>query len=152
MNNNPNFKVCECGAVFWGAKHEPCLKNVAPLIGARNSDPVTSHDAVPDEARAGSIQAAIIDALAESGPMTEEECAIFTGIERTSLSPHFKPMIRLGRVVNLINTDGTQMKRRNPTSGKMALVRGLPEHQNGLFRRPEIIVTVQQLMNEIEEL
>lgn len=129
----------------------------APLIGARNSDPETSHDAVPTTAAAGSIQAAILNALEEIGISTEEEVAIFTGVERTSLSPHFKPMIRAGMVVNILNPDGTKMKRCNPTSGKMALVRGLPRHQI-VIRAVRVQAktpaskTPQQIMNEVEEL
>lgn len=97
---------------------------------ARNTDPETSHEAAAIASdNSASIRNAILDTLEKYGPLTEEECAIQTGIERTSLSPHFKPMIREGRVVNMLNPDGSKMKRPNPTSGVMAMVRGLPKHQ-----------------------
>lgn len=100
----------------------------AELIGARTSDPETSHAAVPSRSEAATIQAAILDAAEENGPGTEEQFAQWVGIERTSLSPQFAPMIRAGLLVNIRNSDGTTRKRMN-SSGKMALVRGLPEHQ-----------------------
>ncbi len=101
----------------------------APLIGARNTDPDTSHEAVPTLSESASTQHAILETLAAHGAMTEEECAIITGVPRTSLSPQFKPMIRAGLIINLRNADGSLMKRKNPTSGKKALVRGLPHQQ-----------------------
>jgi hypothetical protein len=93
-------------------------------LGARNSDPITSHDAA-QVADAASHQNAILRALEAHGAMTEEEVSLRTGIPRTSLSPHFKPLIRKGLIQNMRNPDGTLMKRPNPTSGVMALVRGL---------------------------
>jgi hypothetical protein len=68
----------------------------APTLGARRSDPSTSHAAHRDH-DPGPTQQAILAAAAEHGPGTEQMFAEWCGIERTSISPQFRPMIRAGK-------------------------------------------------------
>ena len=97
----------------------------ATSFGARVTDPSTSHDAKLSEERFKQIQEAILQAALDHGAGTEEEFSDWTGVPRPTISPCFRPMIRLGLLVDVIDpATGKRLKRKN-RSGKKALVRGL---------------------------
>lgn len=101
------------------------VQSVGIPLGARGTDPVTSHDAVPDISTSAGVQAVILAAAKLHGPGTEEEFSEWCNIPRPSISPQFRPMIRAGLLVDVTGPDGKKLKRKN-RSGKLALVRGLP--------------------------
>jgi hypothetical protein len=99
-------------------------QGVAVPLGARLTDPSTSHNAAPSRERYKQLEAAILAALADHGDGTEEEVASWCDVPRTSISPCFRPMIRANLLMDVTNADGTKMKRKN-SAGKMALVRAI---------------------------
>ncbi len=97
--------------------------------GARNTDPETSHEA--DAAvNHGARQAAIFADVFLRGPGTEE--TILTRMQfrqRSDASSEISTLVKSGHLINLVDPrTGKELKLRN-TSGKRALVRGLPAHQ-----------------------
>src|ERR1017187_2750912 len=92
----------------------------------RGNPPGTRHDAAPSRERMRQLQDAILTAAQLHGPGTEEEFAVWTNIPRPSISPQFRPMIRVHLLIDVIDpATGKKLKKKN-SSGKLALVRGLP--------------------------
>ena len=113
------------------------VQSVGIPLGARRTDPVTSHDAVPDLSTSAGVQAAIIAAAKLHGAGTEEEFSEWCGIPRPSISPQFRPMIRAGLLVDVVDANGKKIKRKNH-SGKSALVRGLPPQAQAPASTPSL--------------
>lgn len=97
--------------------------------GARTGGSITSHEA-DASVNHGARQAAIFADVFLRGPGTEE--TILTRMEfrqRSDASSEISALVRGGHFVNLQDPrTGKDLKLRN-TSGKRALVRGLPAHQ-----------------------
>jgi hypothetical protein len=114
-------------AEFLGAEPvEPKLPVQQPV--ARKADPDTSHEAAALKDEAG-LWNEIVDDLRKNGPATEEMVLNRIGLaQRSSGSSAFARMERAGWIVNLADPLGGKLKMRN-SSGRLAMVRGLPEHQ-----------------------
>lgn len=96
---------------------------------ARKADPDTSHEAAALKDEAG-LWNDIVTCLKAEGPATEEMVLNRIGLaQRSSGSSAFARMERAGWIVNLTAPGGAKLKMRNK-SGRMAMVRGLPEHQD----------------------
>jgi len=105
---------------------EPKLPVQQPV--ARKADPETSHEAAALKDEAG-LWNEIMAWLKTNGPGTEEQILDGIGLmQRSSGSSAFARMERAGWIVNLTAPDGSKLKARN-RSGRLAMVRGLPEHQ-----------------------
>lgn len=98
--------------------------------GARTTDPSTSHEAdatVDHSAR----QAAILADVFQNGPGTEETILTRMGFrQRSDASSEISALVEDGHLVNLIDPRTRKPLKIRNTSGKRALVRGLPAHQN----------------------
>lgn len=71
---------------------------------ARHTDPRTSHEAA-EAVNASKLEAAVLAALRENGPMTTVEASLKSGIPLWSLSPRMAPLERK----SLIERAGTKM-------------------------------------------
>lgn len=71
---------------------------------ARNTDPLTSHEAA-EAVDATKLEAAVLAALKDHGPMTTVETSLKTGIPLWSVSPRMAPLERK----KLIVRDGTKI-------------------------------------------
>jgi hypothetical protein len=98
--------------------------------GARLTDPDTSHEASETKDH-GRQQTAIRRDVENNGPGTEETILNRIGVrQRSDASSEISALVKSGKLVNLYDPrTGKNIKLRN-TSGKRALVRGLPEHQD----------------------
>jgi len=98
--------------------------------GARLTDPETSHEA-SDSKDHGRSQESILADVKENGPGTEEKILTRIGVrQRSDASSEISALVGGGHLVNLIDPrTGKNIKLRN-TSGKPAMVRGLPAHQH----------------------
>jgi DNA-binding MarR family transcriptional regulator len=65
---------------------------------ARNTDPSTSHEAAASLSSEVLTlrESLVISTLEAYGPMTQEEVADATGIERPAISPRFAPLVKKG--------------------------------------------------------
>jgi predicted ArsR family transcriptional regulator len=103
---------------------------------ARTTDPVTSHEAaasinVGGESGIGVTdrEQVVIDTIRSNGPMTQEQVADTTGIERPAISPRFAPLVRKG----MLQIVGKGKNR----SGRRAFVFGLTERVS--LRQPTVV-------------
>lgn len=126
----------EMKAVARGDRPAPADAGVISY-GARRTDPVTSHEAVPDLSTSAGVQQAILQAAKSHGAGTEEEFSEWCDIPRPSISPQFRPMIRAGLLVDVVDANGKKIKRKNH-SGKSALVRGLPPQAQAPASTPSL--------------
>lgn len=97
--------------------------------GARLTDPETSHEASESKDH-GRSQGQILQDVSAKGPGTEEAILTRIGVQqRSDASSEISALVKGGHLVNLIDSrTKNEIKLRN-TSGKRALVRGLPAHQ-----------------------
>ena len=82
---------------------------------ARRTDPETSHEAAQAiEPHLGRLESIVLTAIRQAPDgMTIDELAAATGLDKVTVSPRMKPLVRKG----LIQTDGTKRKGRTRASG-----------------------------------
>jgi hypothetical protein len=118
------------------------LAGFAPIARARHTDPETSHEsaALKDQSK---LWQQIHEYLQHNGPATEERVLTGIGLEqRSSGSSAFAQMERAKLVVNMADALGSKLKLKN-TSGRWAMVRGLPEHQAD----PAVVASIASQMS-----
>ena len=98
--------------------------------GARLTDPETSHEAFDDKDHSRT-QAQILRDVGANGPGTEETILNRMGVEqRSNASSQVSQLVKNGYLVNLTDPRTNKNIKLRNTSGSLALVRGLPAHQN----------------------
>jgi hypothetical protein len=130
-------------ADFLGAEPvEPKLPVQQPV--ARKADPETSHQAAALKQDEAGLWQDIMGWLKSNGPGTEEQILDGIGLmQRSSGSSAFARMERAGWIVNLQAPDGSKLKARNRSS-RLAMVRGLPEHQDNPVLIESLLLAVSQ--------
>lgn len=88
-----------------------------PKGHARNSDPQTSHDAVPTTERISELERKVVDLLRRALPrgLTSLECCDLLHIHPWSISPRFRELQRRGLIIE-------SGLKRNPKTGKNMIV------------------------------
>lgn len=77
---------------------------------ARKSDPATSH-AAASKARRSTLQARVLESLAQHGPATSHELAERLGLSLVAVSPRMAPLRRQGKVEEAGSRDGRTVWR-----------------------------------------
>lgn len=79
---------------------------------ARNTDPATSH-AAADMVQVSTLEGAVVDALAQHGPMIPKEIAFVTGLDLQSVTPRMRPLANKKIIKHYTSPyDGEPMKRK----------------------------------------
>lgn len=83
-------------------------------MGARNSDPGTSHAAFAS-VKVNLLEQRVYDALLHGGSMTAEEVSDYLRMDKQSITPRFRPMANKGR----IRLTGSERKNRSGRSAQV---------------------------------
>lgn len=118
---------------------------------ARRDDPETSREAAATKDDRW-LWTAALKFVEQNGPSTEETILLGIGLEqRSSGSSTISQMVKAGQLVNIIDPVTHKKQRGVNTTGRTALLRGLPSQQPKL-EIPNPAAEYQRRMAEVEEL